>query len=244
MMAFVVTAAIAYASDGDRQPRTPVCREVHATLKEGGKKRDVTALLEGAEDITAEDVACLGRERLPGYVGRKAQAQLVKRHGVEALPTAPVDVWAVVPDPCAIASAQGLTMEGVGGTALCLFGGREYVARKVSEKILTDARAALAAEGVAAEVGFRVVPLPAVSGTSWEGAQQRTSTVAAGNHYVLHIHIPDAVAAARASKGDFVVGLGARVGMDIAATVRDTVRQQVWSQLAAHGVTSVLIEPE
>lgn len=236
-------AAMVEATAGDRQPQTPLCQEVRVALKGGSKKRDITKLIKGATEITVEDVDCLNRGRFPGYVGRKAQAHLVRVGGLDALPSGPVDVWAVVPDPCAIVATQAPVI-GWFGQAACMMDVTGTFSQWVVAQIESQALAALAEQGVEGEVAFKTVQIPAMMGVSWVGSAQRAIPVTAGTYHVLHIHIPDAVAAARAAKGDFMVGIGARMGMDIAGMVRDTVRQQVLSTLAAKNIASALIDLE
>lgn len=227
----------------EAQPaRPPLCRELRKAFKNDAPRRDVVAAIERATDVTAADVECLRSSRLPGYVVRKAQAQLVKRHGVAALPSGPIDLWAVIPDPRAIAVDQ-VTVFGVLASDLgSSLGLMDSVEDTVVAQILGRARAAFAAEGVDAEVTLQAETLAAVIGTTWVNGTKRPASVEAGVHYVLHVHIPDAVAAARAAQGDLLVGLGARTGMDIAAMVEDVVRQTVWTNLNDNGVPSVLVE--
>jgi hypothetical protein len=219
-----------------------LCQDVQLVLEEGGKKRDVVQLIKGSA-VTAEDLACLQAAALPGYVVRKAQAELVKDDGLAALPTGPVEVWALVPDPCAIMGAQAPII-GLFGQAACMIDLTGLISEQVVIYIEEQALAALASQGLQGEVELEAIELPAMEGISWEGSSLRSNAVPAGQHHVLHIYLPDAVAAARAVRGDLLVGIGARRGVDIAAEVREAVRQQVWSQLAAHHVPSVLIELE
>jgi hypothetical protein len=239
---WVLVAVGLEAWAGDRSVQTRLCQDVQLVLEEGGKKRDVVRILKETY-LTVEDVSCLQGAELPAYAARKAQALLVKDGGLQALPTGPVEVWALVPDPCAIMGTQAPII-GLFGQAVCMIDLTGLISDQVVEYIEEQGRAALAAEGLEGEVQLDALELPAMEGISWEGSTPRTNAVAAGRHHVLHVHLPDAVAAARAVRGDLLVGIGARRGVDVMAEVRESVRQQVWSQLAAHHVPSVLVDLE
>src|SRR5688572_4470529 len=77
--------------------RTPLCAGIADAIAAGDSKRSVVATMESA-GITPDDLECLHATDLPGWVTRKAQTRLVRDGGLDALPTAVVDVWAVLPD--------------------------------------------------------------------------------------------------------------------------------------------------
>lgn len=239
-------ALLASASAEEPEPpakaRPPLCRQVRKAVKDDAPKRDVVSLIKNAEEVTSEEVECLRRGNLPGYAARKAQAQLVKRHGVGALPTSPVELWAVLPDPRTIAAGKVTEAGVLFGDLQSFLGFADTVEQRTIDEVLSKARASFSEAGVTADITLEPRSLVATNGVVWEGGAQRTRSVPAGVHYVLHVRIPDAIAAARAYKGDLLVGLGARVGVDIEAMVVDTVRETVWSELAVNGVPSVLVE--
>ena len=240
VLVWLTAAPLAAETEG---ARTPTCRRVHAALAAGKEKRDVKSLLERARNVTAADVECLRRDEAPIYAIRKAQAELVKRHGLEALPSGPVEIWAVVPDPRTIAVRTQGGLQVLAGDMIAAVGIIDSVEQQAIDGVVAQARGAFHEAGVTARVQLSPVELEATRGTSWRGSAEVVSEVSEGRHWVLQIRIPDAVDAARAQKGDLLIGLGARMGMDIEETVNDTVRQMVWSKLNENGIPSVLVQP-
>lgn len=219
---------------------TPLCRDIQVSLGSGARKQDVASLLREAQ-LSAADISCLQRADLPSYVARKAQRRLVKEGGLQSLPTGPVEVWALVPDPCAIVGTQSSVL-GLFGQAICEIDLTGLISDQVASYIESQAQEALDARGIEGTVSLRALTLPVMEGVSWESSAPRVNAVSAGLHHVLHVRLPDAVAAARALKGDFLVGIGARRGIDVESVVREELRKQIWSQLAAYHIPSVLVE--
>lgn len=219
---------------------TATCRRVQRALDENAEKAEVKTLLSNARNVTAQDVECLRRQGLPDFAVKKAQSELIKRHGLAALPSGPVVVWAVLlADLRSIAAG---TFQGKAGLLMTSLVGRTDIVEQVVErKIVEKAKVGFAEEGVEAHVVLRLRTLQAAQGVHWTEGRRQLYSLRAGSYYVLEIRVPDAVAAARANRGDFLVGIGARLGMDVESEVNKTVRQTVWSKLAEEGVPSVLV---
>ena len=240
LLVVLLSSALAREPRGSESP-TALCLQVQGALARDASKKEVKSLLHDAQDVDAEDVICLRRGRPPEYVLRKSQSELMRRHGLSGLPSGPVDVWAVIPDPRTIAEQQvpsvGVWLLDVGAS----LGVTETVEDTVTDKIVSQARAAFQEEGVVAEISLELRQLGATNGVHWPGGTRAKSAIPGGSYYVLYIHVPDAIEAARASEGDLVVWLGARLGENLEAEVRKTVRQLVWTKLADNGIPSFLV---
>jgi len=238
----LMLGSVAHAGSPDALQPTDLCRDVRRAVRAGDKKRRVKRIIKHAEQVDAADVRCLrSSRRVPEYATRVAQRQMLDRGGLDALPAAPVEVIAVIPDPIEIVRIKGSEIEVLAAQAASVFGLSGPVERQVRAEMERGASEALRSHDVQGEVSTLWVEARGWTGSSYHGKERASEPIPDDRLLALRIVVTDAVEVARRRRGDLLVGLGMRLGRDIEAEVESIVQRMMWEYLWEEEIPSLVV---